>query len=435
MSVLSTPLCRCICGSNRSDDFDPSRVVDAFADDEPPPCTAPMHGYLSYCATTDQPLRGVPIREGGLWLLSAEEEVAMVTLSLYVNGFAFTHKGREHSFSLSPFALVRNCKFQATTSEGIDLSDFKCFKVSLFTQGACFYFGVRATKAEEREAEEERSRWVIDISRAMRLVTQSLFPPFSIACEPIDTVALTQRRLLAGYLLHHDDMTIASVLFCELHPQGRDHGKLVVYENETCQVVVMEICITERSTCCEKVGISCSCFSIEDHLFSTRTLAERKLWLRAISNVKVKLQNRAPSPTREDLVDYRHAIREHIRMSKAAFQGQAPMDALLHRQPRRSTQSGMDGGEELRGFLLAPPPAPVAPDPAEPNKLGDFGEAAKSGFAHHGEPPLSPSDPVEAEGTEEARAAMSAAAGASPRLEANSSGRCAPASNLAPRTP
>merc|ERR1719203_1270898 len=112
----------------------------------------------------------------------------MVTLALYVNGFCFTHKDREHSFSLSPFALVRNCKFQATTAEGVDLTDFKCFKVSLFTQGACFYFGINAAKAEEKEAEEERSRWVINISRVMRLVTQSLFRPFHIVCEPQEAV-------------------------------------------------------------------------------------------------------------------------------------------------------------------------------------------------------------------------------------------------------
>merc|ERR1712048_135959 len=172
---------------------------------------------------------------------------------------------------------------------------------------------------------------------------------------------------MAGYLVHHDDVPTASVLYCELHPQSNDQSKMALYENELCQVLVMDIYINERSTCCEKVGISCSCFSVEDHLFSTRTLAERKLWLRAISNVKVKLQNRAPSPTGEELRQYRLAIKEHIRTSKGAFQSQAPMDALLQRYPRRSAHplpSGegspsacpmIDGGEKadnghLRGL-------------------------------------------------------------------------------------
>lgn len=336
--MLSAPLCRCICGSRKDDPLDPNRVLgtEIPVDECEVPAQHPkVSGLLSYSARADQPLRGLPIREGFLWLLSAEEEVAIVTVELYVNGFCFTHKGRHHSFSLSPFALVRNCKFQATTADGVDLSQFKCFKVSLFTQGACLYFGVSVAEFHDRQAEEERSRWVIDISRAMRLVTQSLFPPFAILCEPLEAVAQTRRRLMAGYVVHHDDVSTASVLYCELHPQSNEHSKLALYENELCQVLVMDIFINERSTCCEKVGISCSCFSVEDHLFSTRTLAERKLWLRAISNVKVKLQNRAPSPTLEELKQYRYAIKEHIRASKGAFQNQAPMDALLQRHQQR----------------------------------------------------------------------------------------------------
>lgn len=34
---------------------------------------------------------------------------------------------------------------------------------------ACYYFGVRSE--DERWAEEERSRWVLDVSRAIRLAT------------------------------------------------------------------------------------------------------------------------------------------------------------------------------------------------------------------------------------------------------------------------
>lgn len=334
--------------------MDPNRVlgleVDTFEsrDDNPYQPNSQVCGLLSYSSASDQPLRGVPIREGGLWLLSAEEEVALVTLSLYVNGFAFSHKGREHSFSLSPFALVRNCKFQATTAGGVDLSDFKCFKVSLFTQSTCLYYGVRSSGGNEQDAEEERSRWVIDISRAMRLVTQSLFPPFGILCDPLESVAQTTRRLMAGYLVHHDDGSTVSILYCELHPQSNDQSKLALYENELCQVLVMDIYINERSTCCEKVGISCSCFSVEDHLFSTRTLAERKLWLRAISNVKVKLQNRAPSPTGEELRQYRAAIKEHIKTSKGAFQSQAPMDALLQRHTTRPFPNGFGAEPDAR---------------------------------------------------------------------------------------
>lgn len=305
-------------------------------------------GLLSYSDAADQPLRGQPIRSGELWHLMAEEHVQAGTFTLYINGFSFSHGEQEMSVSLSPFSLVRNCRFQSTYAS-MDLSEFKIFKISLFTHGSCFYYGVR--HSDDAAAEEERSRWVLDISRATRLVTQSLFPPFAISCNPIGTVATTQRRLMAGYVVHHANAAVAAVLYCELHPQSEGKATMTLYENEQCQTPVLDITLTERSICCEKVGINCSCFSVEDQQFSTRTLAERKLWLRAISNVKVKLQNRAPSPTPEELKHYRLAIKEHLDAIKATLDGQPPKDPLLRRNPRTSR----NGGPGATGFELAPP--------------------------------------------------------------------------------
>lgn len=391
--MLSTSLCRCICGTRKGDRFDPQKVLGSEFDtldevDEPPFQPPQITGLLSYSVAVDQPLRGVPIREGELWYLSAEEKVEPVTFTLYVNGFSFVHDGHEVSISLSPFSLVRNCKFQSNYSN-LNLSDFKIFKVSLFTHGICYYYGVHG--ADERQAEEERSRWVLDISRAMRLVTQSLFPPFSILCDPIESVQTTQRRLMAGYLIHHDDLSVASVLYCELHPQSEDQAKLVLYENEGCQAPVMDIYISERSICCEKVGINCSCFCIEDHQFSTRTLSERKLWLRAISNVKVKLQNRAPAPTGEDLKHYRSAIKEHISTIKATLEGHAPMDALLQRNPRKSYHSSiMDVGpitfpSAEKADAAASPTSPGANGaPAEGKDIGSIQIDMKAGLQQEG---------------------------------------------------
>merc|ERR1711998_365991 len=118
---------------------------------------------------------------------------------------------------------------------------------------------------------------------------------------------------------------------------------------------VMEIYVTERSICCEKVGINCSCFCVEDHQFSTRTLSERKLWLRAISNVKVKLQNHAPAPSYEELKHYRRSIKEHINTIKATFEGLPPMDALLLRKTRRSLSPSVGVLPDPHGALPAPP--------------------------------------------------------------------------------
>lgn len=351
--MQTLPLCRCFCGSRNEDQLEVNRVLDAFGYEEQPHGSVPS-SLLAFSAAPEQELRGAPLREGSLLLLSAEEDVTLVQLSLYVNGFAFVHMGQEHAFVFPPFTLVRNCKFNATTTSGVCLADLKCFKISLFTHSSCFYFGVEGA---ERAAEELRSRWVVDISRAIRLVTQSLFPPFHIVCDPLYSVDLTTRRLMAGYLVYHDGPAVASVPYCELHPQHDHHGKVIMYETEACQVVVLEIMLTEHTTCCEKVGINCSCFSIESHLFAARTLAERKLWLRAISNIKVKLQNAAPSPTAQELGCYRAAIKEHLEESRTAMHAGArasdPAEPLLERRgalsgetplqrPARGTEAGVD---------------------------------------------------------------------------------------------
>eukprot|EP00439_Symbiodinium_sp_Y106_P012212 s5569_g1.t2 len=337
---MSSALCRCICGTGKKDQFELQPTfstdfnVDALGDTDEAPFSRPplTAGRLTF-SLLQQPLRGAPMRQGKLWYLSSEDQVDSVHFSLYVNGFSFWHEGAEVAISLSPFVLVRNCKFQSGYNS--TLSDIKIFKISLFAHSACYYFGVRST--DERWAEDERSRWVLDVSRAVRLdersrwvldvsravrlVTQSLFPPYRISCDPQQGVKHTATRLMAGYVVHHEDVSTCSVVYCELHAHQGDLARVTMYENDLCQVRVAEIDIYESATCSEKIGINCSCFSVEDHQFSSRTLAERKLWLRAISNVRVKLQNRAPDPTEEELTSFRTAIKEHLSTIRAALEG------------------------------------------------------------------------------------------------------------------
>lgn len=190
---------------------------------------------------------------------------------------------------------------------------------------------------------------------------------------------------MAGYVLYHDAATVATVLYCELHPHCdvKDHAKLAFYENELCQRLVMEIRVTVGTICCEKVGVNCSCFCIDGHQFSTRTCAERKLWLRAISNIKVKLQNRAPTPTGEDIRHYRSAIEEHIDSIRTSLEGLGPIDALLQRLPRRPPEQ-RGGYATLRDAALGIPssmPSRTVPPmlslgtgfgPARPSVSGSF---------------------------------------------------------------
>lgn len=312
------------------------------------PAYAPkVRGFLTYSSAPDQPLLGVPIREGGLWHLSAQDRFEPVNFSLYVNGFAFsTADGLEASVSLSPFSLVRNCRFQSG-----ECSKLKSFKVSLLEPDPCCYFAVRSNC--EREADEERSDWVLGLSHTILLITDSLLPPFSITCEPVPGVPHTNRRLMAGYLIHRDDGSSISVLFCELQAHQGYSSRLVLYENEMCESPILEILINESSVCCDVVGINCSCFVVDCHHFASQTPSERKLWLRALSNVKVKIQNRAPDPTEEELEHYRCSIREHIAALEATLEPRIVNDALLARCARKGLRPLSHSDQEHTGVSMA----------------------------------------------------------------------------------
>merc|ERR1711862_349534 len=143
-----------------------------------------------------------------------------------------------------------------------------------------------------------------------------------------------------GYLIYRDDKSTISVLFCELQAHNGASALFVLYENDLCQVPLMDIPITEASMCVDIVGINCSCFILDDHQFASQTPSERKLWLRAISNVKVKLQNRAPEPTEDELEHYRISIREQIRSIQSTIQPRIVTDPLLSRCSRKSPMLG-----------------------------------------------------------------------------------------------
>lgn len=353
MAGWSIPLCKSCTCDHEDDDLLRTKTLFVHDEEEGGESSyyrAPkIRGFSTYSSAPDQPLLGVPIREGALWHLSMQDRFEPVTFSLYVNGFAFsTADGSEASVSMSPFSLVRNCRFQSGAC-----AQLKSFKVSFLDHDPCCYFAVRSIC--EREAEEERSEWVLGISHTILLITDSLIPPCSITCDPKPGLPYTSRRLVAGYLIHRDDASSISVLYCELQAHTGSSARFVLYENDLCQNPIMDIIITDSSVCCDIVGINCSCFVVECHHFASRTPSERKLWLRALSNVKVKIQNKAPPPSDEDLEHYRQSIREHITTMLASVEPMITTNALLVRAARKSFQTVGDGD-------LEPPIAPTPED-------------------------------------------------------------------------
>ena len=341
MATTGSSVCRCFCGNAWQEEEDRgfnnvTVGIGSISSLDVPEEMPEVMGMLSYSTEMDQPLRGKPIREGELWQLSTEEAIQRVRLSLYVNGLSISGDIKRISVLFSPFTVVRNCKFQANTCDLQEFSFFKIFKVQLYTLSRCYYFGVRG---EASAGEEERASWVCDISTTVRLVTQSLFPPFRILCDPLVSRAQTHRRLLAGYLLHSDGPYLVSVVYCELEAHEGDQALLVLYENESCEVALNTLVLNVDAIVAEKVGINCSCFTVDKHDFSSRTLSERKLWLRAISNIKVKLANAAPSPSVAELRHFREAIKEHLIEIRATLQCKVRTDALLPPSPHNTFQS------------------------------------------------------------------------------------------------
>eukprot|EP00928_Gymnodinium_smaydae_P080292 TRINITY_DN64010_c0_g1_i1.p1 TRINITY_DN64010_c0_g1~~TRINITY_DN64010_c0_g1_i1.p1 ORF type:complete len:841 (-),score=187.78 TRINITY_DN64010_c0_g1_i1:81-2603(-) len=331
--------CRGFCAASARDTDAVWADFDFEDDTDEGPSPAPLaSGLLSFSGASDQPLRGEPVMSGRLWYISADG-AEPVDLSLHVNGFAFQCSAGPMKISISPFSLIRTCKMQGVSCSGQDLGALKIFKVSLFAAGLSFFFGAEgrseaegAASVSSSSSEEERTKWVTSISHVVRQVTRSLFRPFSISCAPLPRVKMTADRLMAGYVLHHGSESAVDLVYCELQCHRGGEAKLVLYTNELCHVRVSQLRITESTACCERIGVDCCCFCVADDNFSVRTSCERRLWLRAISNVKVKLRNEAPEPTAEELECYREAIAEYVSsISEEMAEGSVAMDPLLQR--------------------------------------------------------------------------------------------------------
>eukprot|EP00927_Polykrikos_kofoidii_P049263 TRINITY_DN43348_c0_g1_i1.p1 TRINITY_DN43348_c0_g1~~TRINITY_DN43348_c0_g1_i1.p1 ORF type:complete len:481 (+),score=93.88 TRINITY_DN43348_c0_g1_i1:68-1510(+) len=268
-------------------------------------------GLVSYAVDLRLPLIGPPLREADVWHLGPDDGLSFrrATLSLHANGFAVKplHQDKEPLWvAWSPFSLVQGCRLHSVQADR-SMPWLRLFKVSVFHFGCTHIFGTQGD-----EADMERARWLADISRVIRVLTQSLYPRFTLRTQPLVGAECTANRLLAGYLILCDD-TAASLVYCELHVHCNDTALIVVYEDDYCDVQITQHVVDAKTGLSERVGVDCSCFSIANSHFSARTCCEKRLWLRAITNVKVKLQHHAADPTPEELAEYRATILDYAR--------------------------------------------------------------------------------------------------------------------------
>eukprot|EP00929_Paragymnodinium_shiwhaense_P033098 TRINITY_DN18239_c0_g1_i4.p1 TRINITY_DN18239_c0_g1~~TRINITY_DN18239_c0_g1_i4.p1 ORF type:complete len:932 (+),score=136.54 TRINITY_DN18239_c0_g1_i4:51-2798(+) len=311
-------------------------------------------GPVAYSVDVNRPVVGPSLRIGKVWHLPPDEvqNFQPATLSLHANGFQIRpQKGRMICIAWSPFSLVQACRLHTDEADHAR-PHMRLFKISVFHHGITHLFATEGSNSEN-----QRTRWVADVACALRVLTKSLFPPFRLAVLPLKGNLHTATRILAGYMLMCDNHGVMLV-YCELHAHQDSASSFVAYEDEDCNDRILSIPLGLNTCVSERVGVDCSCFIINAHHFMTRTCAERALWLRAISNIKVKLRHSTGNPTTTELTHFRHAIMQSTKNMEVADDG-FTQKALLPRRTVIPNPSVMGTGGS--GMLLKPMPSSAMP--------------------------------------------------------------------------
>eukprot|EP00929_Paragymnodinium_shiwhaense_P049425 TRINITY_DN2492_c0_g2_i1.p1 TRINITY_DN2492_c0_g2~~TRINITY_DN2492_c0_g2_i1.p1 ORF type:complete len:1057 (+),score=227.50 TRINITY_DN2492_c0_g2_i1:110-3280(+) len=342
-------------------------------------------GIVAYVADIHQALKGPPLHEGEVWHLPPEEarNFRPAALALHANGLSIRPHGmgiQPITLSWSPFSMVQACRLH---DEKADASRpwMRLFKVSIFHHGVTHLFACQG-----KAADSLRARWVADIACALRVLTQSLFPLYDIETEPVPGAVWTSTRLLAGFMLMCDSQGV-SLVFCELHAHWDSVAAFVAYEDDCCDARVLHIPMTVQTAISERVGVDCGCFIIDAHHFAARSSSEKAMWLRAISNVKVKLRHTSANPTPDELVTYRKAIQESAKriQSPGEHSGFTQIPLLPVRKVSQALDEDMQATlwqqQDRRQHAQVAEPrvaAPVMPRVEEPREQGTLANAPET---------------------------------------------------------
>jgi len=266
-------------------------------------------GMLMFEASLTQPVEGRLLKRGELLMLDGQEQqMKRWTILLFSNGFYTVPQGCDggelQSFAWSPFSEVRELNPDPEEQPTV-WGTLPAFTLYLFSQSLGFVFAPYADGAAA-----ERRRWVAAMASTLQAFTRSLFPPFSLSARPLSHVPSTSTRLLAGYLLREETDGVVAAPYCELHAQKGGSAIFAMYENECCERLESSLSIKVATAILDRDRSQCSCFSLDGVHFCARSFHEKHLWLRALRNVKVKIINKAPDPTEEDLQHWRAAVTE-----------------------------------------------------------------------------------------------------------------------------
>lgn len=271
------------------------------------PCSVPKPRLLTL--SLSDPVGGTPVRSGELVHVTAEGDALPCTVLLFSAGFYAVSRTSSHTTSVawSPFTVIREASVLASTGSERELPGF-----TLCIPAHSLRFAFAAPAAVGMSQKAECLHWLRDMAGSLRDFTRSLFPPSLIAVEPLAHVPHTLRRIMAGYLLRAEQDGAASLVYCELQAYCRGSSQLVMYDNECCRHRDSSISLTGLTKVVDRMGVDSSLFSVGGLSFCARTVEEKRVWLRAITNVKVKILNGAPIPSEEDLAMFRSAVLERV---------------------------------------------------------------------------------------------------------------------------
>eukprot|EP00927_Polykrikos_kofoidii_P034159 TRINITY_DN289_c0_g2_i1.p1 TRINITY_DN289_c0_g2~~TRINITY_DN289_c0_g2_i1.p1 ORF type:complete len:503 (+),score=55.45 TRINITY_DN289_c0_g2_i1:82-1509(+) len=319
----------------------------------------PLRSSVPTFATAQRPGLSGEIRSGEVAYLSLGERIQRVWLAIYHDGFSVTPSsgstdpgGRQtQSRAWSPFTLVETCQVQAKRHE----QELLVFKLTTFRKDKkdlYYYFGCCGPNAAE-----ERGSWMHEISSAIGRVSLSLIPTHTIAVRPVPGAPGTVTRVMAGYMMNLVDSDVVAVFYCELQAYAQGSAKIAMYQDEWCEHEVDFIPITATSVVSTRKGGGCTVLAVDAHLFCARTWNDKELWLRAVSNVKVKLMFDAPEPTEDELNVFRSAVLQRVEEDEQdtprcdQIQADPPLlEKITRRRPARPAPAGDDSQPEPIDF-------------------------------------------------------------------------------------
>lgn len=231
----------------------------------------------SFRISVDDPVGGLPYGQGELFMMEeGSQQLQLWTVLIFSTGLYAVDResGIVKTYAWSPFSTITGsagvCIDGGSTAE-----DFYGFTLTIPTRGR---YLLLATSGPD--GKHMREQWLADMSRAQQDQTKSLFRDVGLDVDPLLDNSQTKDRIVAGFLLMRGaDPAEIVAPFCELQAYRQGAAQLFLYESEKCRNQVASLTITASSRVFERGGIGCTCFSIDGHSFSARSVKEKQLWL------------------------------------------------------------------------------------------------------------------------------------------------------------